>query len=65
LADNRKISIKYEQKVVRKGNLFVVKGSTMKYAKKAAIDIIVKAAINYLLNDFMKNALTRSYLFQI
>lgn len=47
MADNRKISIICEQKVVRKGNLFVVKGIIMKYDKKAAIDNIVNAAINY------------------
>lgn len=68
LADNRKISIICEQKVVRKGNLFVIEGIFMKYDKKAAIDIIVNAAIKYkeYLQDkifliiYQENAITKT-----
>ena len=36
-----------EEKVVRKGNLFMLERICMKYDKKKAIDIIINAAQNY------------------
>ena len=48
MADNRKISVNKNGRVVRKGNLFLLKGfKGMKYDKKQAVNIIVKAARDY------------------